>query len=182
MHEVGSADAVVRGHFEMQAKGCDGLGSPFTAKLCRTLASLLDCKTQTGKRVLDWQGDPRDDALALRLCGGLHALVLSGADPQLAAIYPPHNVDHETMLRALTEAIERNDATLSRALDSPPQTNEIARSGMLLPGFLTIAHETGLPLSLHEIGSSAGLNLLFDRFFYRYGDTEWGDPASIEWL
>ena len=49
---------------------------------------------------------------------------------------------------------------------------------MLLPGFLPIARETGLPLALHEIGSSAGLNLLFDRFHYRYGDVEWGDPAS----
>jgi hypothetical protein len=35
-----------------------------------------------------------------------------------------------------------------------------------------------LPLTLHEIGSSAGLNLLFDRFHYRYGDAEWGDAAS----
>ncbi|TIP80037.1 MAG: DUF2332 domain-containing protein, partial [Mesorhizobium sp.] len=38
--------------------------------------------------------------------------------------------------------------------------------------------ETGLPLDLCEIGASAGLNLLFDSFHYRYGDAEWGDPAS----
>uniref|UniRef100_UPI0025F9B5B3 DUF2332 domain-containing protein n=1 Tax=uncultured Nitratireductor sp. TaxID=520953 RepID=UPI0025F9B5B3 len=61
---------------------------------------------------------------------------------------------------------------------SPPQTNEIGRAAMLLPGFLTIARETGLPLDLREIGSSAGLNLLFDRFHYRYGESEWGDAAS----
>jgi len=29
-----------------------------------------------------------------------------------------------------------------------------------------------------EIGTSAGLNLNFDRFHYRYGAAEWGDPAS----
>jgi len=49
---------------------------------------------------------------------------------------------------------------------------------MLLPGFLAIARETGLPLDICEIGSSAGLNLLFDRFSYDFGGTPWGDPAS----
>ena len=49
---------------------------------------------------------------------------------------------------------------------------------MLLPGFLAIARETGLPLEIAEIGASAGLNLNFDRYHYRYGAAEWGDPAS----
>jgi hypothetical protein len=29
-----------------------------------------------------------------------------------------------------------------------------------------------------EIGASAGLNQIWDRYRYRYGDTIWGDPAS----
>jgi hypothetical protein len=33
-------------------------------------------------------------------------------------------------------------------------------------------------LDIVEIGTSAGLNLNFDRFHYRYGASEWGDPAS----
>ncbi|MEI8446160.1 MULTISPECIES: DUF2332 domain-containing protein [unclassified Mesorhizobium] len=91
---------------------------------------------------------------------------------------PPNEADEAAIAAALPEAIARNDDWLLAALASAPQTNEIARSGMLLSGFLTIASETGLPLALHEIGSSAALNLLFDRFHYRYGDAEWGDPAS----
>jgi hypothetical protein len=179
MNEISSTAApAIRDHFESQAKACDGLGSPFTARLCRALAGLLDESTWTGQRVLEWPGNPRDDALALRLCGGLHALVLSGSDRRLTAIYPPQQVDDETMRTVLTEAIGRNDQALFAALDNAPQTNEIARSGMLLPGFLAIARETGLPFALHEIGSSAALNLQFDRFFYRYGETEWGDAAS----
>jgi hypothetical protein len=179
MNEISSTAApAIRDHFEMQAKACDGLGSPFTARLCRALAGLLDETTQTGRRVLEWPGNSRDDALALRLCGGLHALVLSGSDRQLAAIYPPQQVDDETMRLVLTEAIGPNDQALLAALDNAPQTNEIARSGMLLPGFLAIARETGLPFALHEIGSSAALNLQFDRFFYRYGEAEWGDATS----
>jgi hypothetical protein len=179
MNEISSTAApAIRDHFETQAKACDGLGSPFTARLCRALAGLLDETTRTGRRVLKWPGNPRDDALALRFCGGLHALVLSGSDPQLAAIYPPQQVDDGTMRLVLTKAIARNDQALVAALDNAPQTNEIARSGMLLPGFLAIARETGLPFALHEIGSSAALNLQFDRFSYRYGAAEWGDATS----
>jgi hypothetical protein len=48
----------------------------------------------------------------------------------------------------------------------------------MLPGFLLIARETGLPLAVNEIGSSAGLNLVFDRFRYDYGGKEWGDISS----
>lgn len=49
---------------------------------------------------------------------------------------------------------------------------------MLLPGFLAIGRETGMPLALHEIGASAGPNLLFDRYCYRYGDTGRGPDGS----
>ncbi|MCR4266941.1 DUF2332 domain-containing protein [Nitratireductor sp. ZSWI3] len=173
---MGSDD--ISRHFEKQARACDRMGSPFTAQLCRLLPDLLDTATATGRRVREWPGNPSEDALALRLCGGLHALVLSGEDPRLAAAYPPHLVSREALREALGGAIAVHDEQLCRTLDSAPQTNEIARSGMLLPGFLAIAREAGLPLDLHEIGSSAGLNLLFDRFHYLYADTEWGDQAS----
>jgi hypothetical protein len=174
----GAREIAVREHFRGQAMASDTLGSPFTARLCRALADILDRSTLTGTHTLDWDGDPRVDALSLRFCGGLHAIVLSGDDPQLAAAYPPRAADEETLRRVLPGAIARNDERLAASLASAPQTNETARSGMLLPGFLLIARETGLPLALYEIGSSAGLNLLFDRFHYRYGAAAWGDPAS----
>ena len=176
-------DAAIRKYFIHQATACDALGSPFTGGLCRVLSKNLDRSTATGRRVLDWPGNVWEDALALRLCGGLHALVLSGADRALAAIYPPNQADDESLADAVCGAIDRNDDRLARALESAPQTNEIGRSGMLLPGFLMIARETELPFALNEIGSSAGLNLLFDRFHYRYGDVEWGNgdsPARLQ--
>ena len=58
------------------------------------------------------------------------------------------------------------------------QTNEVRRCGVLLPAFAQVAGETGQPLALIEIGPSAGLNLLFDRYQYHYGDLRVGDPAS----
>jgi hypothetical protein len=169
---------VIRQHFVHQASSCERLGSPFTARLCRVLAECLDETTQTGRKVLHWPGNTRENALALRLCGALHVLVLAGADTGLAAVYPPQEAGDAEFRLALQNAIARHDLDLSISLDSAPQTNEIARAAMLLPGFLAIAREVELPLALHEIGSSAGLNLLFDRFHYRYGDAEWGDAVS----
>ncbi|MGN6769892.1 MAG: DUF2332 domain-containing protein [Rhizobiaceae bacterium] len=168
----------IAAHFELQAKACDALGSPFTARICRTAISVLDTRTETGKRILGWPGDPGADALSLRLAGGLHALVLSSADEELAAVYPPNVADDAMLQDTLAAAIRRRDANLVGSLASPPQTNEIARSGMLLPGFLFIARKYRLSLAIREIGSSAGLNLNFDRFHYRYGPLEWGDAGS----
>lgn len=52
------------------------------------------------------------------------------------------------------------------------QTNEIGRCAVLLP-----ALPAG-PLALLEVGSSAGLCLLLDEFYYDYGDKQIGNPAS----
>jgi hypothetical protein len=65
---------------------------------------------------------------------------------------------------------DRLEAYLAQA----PQTNEVARSAMLLGGFLTVAHACPLPLAVLEIGASAGLNLLFDRYRYEFGSWRWG--------
>ncbi|MDI6028866.1 DUF2332 family protein [Corticibacterium sp. UT-5YL-CI-8] len=175
---MAAPDNQIGDHFEHQAIACDRLGSPFTGSLCRALIRVLDDTTQTGRRVLSWPGNPRWDALALRLCGGLHGLVLTRADAALSAVYPPSERNEDVLAAILPGAIARNDSLLSAALDNAPQTNETARSAMLLPGFLTIARETGLPLALNEIGSSAGLNMLFDRFHYVYGKMRWGDALS----
>jgi hypothetical protein len=70
------------------------------------------------------------------------------------------------------------DAELVGWLAGPPQTNEVARSCVLMAGLLTIAEATGLPLRLFELGTSAGLNLNLDRFGYRLGEAVTGDAAS----
>ena len=46
------------------------------------------------------------------------------------------------------------------------QTNEVQRSWALLPAFLSLAD--GRPFDLLELGPIAGLNLLWDRYSYRY--------------
>ena len=59
------------------------------------------------------------------------------------------------------------------------QTNEVQRSWMLLPCFLEIARRTGVEtLDLVELGSSAGFNLVWDRYRYRYQAGDWGPQSS----
>ncbi len=55
------------------------------------------------------------------------------------------------------------------------QTNEVQRSWMLLPCFLEVALRTGVEtLDLIELGPSAGLNLVWDRYGYAYEQGTWG--------
>lgn len=70
----------------------------------------------------------------------------------------------------LTRWGEVRDTILSRAT----QTNEAARCAVLLP-FLA---ELPQPLALIEVGASAGLCLLPERYSYRYDDGTVLDPAD----
>ena len=179
-----ASEATIREAFAEQAEACAGRGSPFTGRLCEALARVLDRSTQVGQRVLDWPGrlDARGDSVPLRLAGGLHALVRRGSLPNLTALYPPHSLpDLKVMERALAEALPRADEGLLPWLDLPPQTNEPMRSAPLMAGLLVIAQETkGLPIALYEVGASAGLLLMLDRYRHCLGDTTAGAPdASV---
>lgn len=115
----------------------------------------------------------------MRLLGGLHFLVLSGAAPQLAQAYPPSaGAEEGRLAEALDAALERREAELAEFMRSPPQTNEVGRGLALIGGFLTVAAETGLPLRVFEIGASAGLLQAFDRFRYEPAGWTLGDPGA----
>lgn len=168
-------------HFRKQSEACFALGSPLTAQLLRHAAALLEAEAAApqpaawAKPLLAWPGDLQADAVALRLAGALHRAVLDDLDPDLAAAYAdPAKLD-ETLVAA---ALARNARLLAHYLQSPPQTNEVMRSAVLLGGFLDIAAKLGLPLALHEIGASAGLNLNWDAYRYDFGSWQWGDPAA----
>ena len=165
----------VRAAFRRQAADCRELGSPLTALVCELCAERLDAASPAGAAVLGWPGDPQEDALALRLAGALHALALMGRSAGLAAVYPPSpRPSPDRLWRAIAPVLAAEETFIREWLSSPPQTNEVARSGILLGGFLTVAAETGLPLVLSEIGASAGLNLHWDRYGYRIGGRTWG--------
>jgi hypothetical protein len=176
------ADLTVQEAFAEQARACAKRGSPFTALLCEALSRCLDRSTELGRRVLDWPGRPdaRGDSVPLRLAGGLHALVRRSSCPSLAELYPPNALPNlETVHRVLARVLPAAEAELIEWLELPPQTNEPMRSAPLMAGLLTLAQQTnGLPFALYEVGASAGLMLVLDRYRYRFGGTEAGTAGS----
>jgi hypothetical protein len=167
----------IREAFAIQAGWCDSLGSPFTARLCAVLGQNLDRSTAIGRRILDWPlaADVTEPAVPLRIAGGLHALVRAGRLPALARLYPPNPLPaHGALWRAVSDALVEAESELLPWLDSAPQTNEVARSGVLMAGLLAIASRTQQPLALYELGASAGLNLILDRYGYRLGSRTFG--------
>jgi hypothetical protein len=162
-----------------QRKACTTLGSPFMGRLMGLLAQHWPDDTPLARRFAAWPGDvsAAGASLPLRLAGGLHALVLTGRDADLAAAYPPHDVSDAVLLQAVHNAMRQHDAFLSAWVENAPQTNEVRRSSVLIAAahWLTARHD--LPLRLSELGASAGLNLMFDQFRLDIGAQSWG-PGS----
>lgn len=111
----------------------------------------------------------------MRITGGLNALARSGDDAVLSAIYQTRSGN---IAGEISRVIRQWDERLLPWLDGPPQTNEVARSGMLYPGIMAVTRRFGPDVELLELGSSAGLNLNLDRFGYDLGGVKAGDPAS----
>lgn len=167
----------VRQAFRDQARSCAALGSPLMQRLMGGLAEALTPGHPVSDRILGWQGDPssRVDSVPLRLAGGLHALVLTGQAPDLAAAYASGTDPTGTALTT----IRRHPAFLLDWLTSPPQTNEVRRSAPLIAAAHWLTARFGLPLILSELGASAGLNLLWDRYALLVSGQTFGprDPA-----
>lgn len=163
----------ILGELRRQARTCAEMGSPFTARLLTLLSRELASAGPVGARLLGWRGT-RDEVVPLRLAGALHALVLSGAAPDLARAYPPHDPSDEALRSALLAALHDHADHVARTLDGPPQTNEVARSAVLIAAAHWLHARHPLPLRLSELGASAGLNLHFDRYAVQAGPVRLG--------
>jgi hypothetical protein len=170
-------EKAVREAFRNQALFCERSGTPLTVAVLRGIEAALDRTTETGRRTLDWPGDPRGsgDSVPLRLAGGMHALARREVDPRLTRLYRGELDGAAVTVR---DVLHRFDAELVGWLDSPPQTNETGRAAPIMAGLLMLADRFGLPFELVELGASAGLNLNLDRLGYALGTTRAGDPAS----
>jgi hypothetical protein len=155
--------AQMRAHAEF----CASTGAPLYAVLMRGLADDLDSGGPTAE-VLDGRLDaPPGDVVQLRLLGGLHRIVLRRQAPLLATYY--RSVGGEAApdgaWAVARDVVAAHVDELRSALDVPPQTNEPGRAAALAAGLLVTALVKGRSdVRLLEVGASAGLNLLVDRF------------------
>jgi hypothetical protein len=174
------ARETLAGRLRWQAEWCLRLGSPLYAAILEGAATDLEQGGPAWRLLEGREREPAASFVQLRLMGAVHRLVLMGRIPELAAVYPSvgGTADLERGPSLFVEALDAHSDEIRAHLDRPVQTNEVSRCAGLLGGFLTIARETGLPLSLREVGASAGLHLRFDRYRYVSGDWAWGDPDS----
>lgn len=163
-------------YFDKQADGCERDGSPLYATLSRACARDVERGGPVAKLLERWSGNPLLDAVAMRLFGAVHRLVLNGELPELASHYPSMGGKPKSpqLEEAFLAAVASEADRILPELENQVQTNEVCRSGVLLGGFLEIAANTGLPLRMLELGASAGLNQIWDQYRYRLGNHVWG--------
>lgn len=170
-------------HFEWFADWCVGT-SPLYERLARAVAAdpdLLDLAA----------GTPEGKSPAHLLLASVQFLLLAGRDSELADFYPtvtddPENPEATDPAPAFREFCLAHADEIRGLLETRrTQTNSVRRCAALLPAFETVSRRADrAPLALVEVGPSAGLNLLWDRYGYDYGDAgRYGDldsPVRIE--
>ena len=124
------------------------------------------------------------NALPNLFFSAVHFLLLNGEHHQLAAFYPSLNNNskhYDFAYPYFRSFVLEHKNEIDRIITTRfVQTNEVGRCAILVPAFGLVArHAKNRPLALIEIGSSAGLTLLWDRYHYQYNKTlQCGDPNS----
>ncbi|MGE3690431.1 MAG: DUF2332 domain-containing protein [Novosphingobium sp.] len=171
--------ATVREAYANQVDYCRNNDAPVTARIVEAIATLLD-RPDPGtfiERIRDWPGAPLADAVPLRSAGALHGLFLAGMAPELGAIYANVEADDVAIVG---DVLRREEAFVLPWLDGPPQTNEAGRSSGFVAAMLWLAAQDMPPrFECLEIGSSAGINLMIDRYFYDLGGVQVGPRDGV---
>ena len=163
---------------EVQRQACAALSAPCTTRVILSEFAVVRTRTETARKMRDWPALTKHEALPLRLAGGLHNLFLTGDAPELARVYNGELSDQETIDAIVCALIERFDVRLASWLDSPPQTNEAGRSACIMAGLLWLARRLGSRFELNEIGASAGINTMMDRYYFKLGGIRVGPVDS----
>jgi hypothetical protein len=169
-----------RQNFLWQSAASFKLGSPLYGTLLAQAADLLGTGGMLDQVLGPWQGIPASDLPALRWAGALHFLALSGQAPLLARHYPScaGTPDFSVIWDAIDGLSHQHLDFIQDFMKSPPQTNEVQRSALIVPALHYLAAAM-MParaptIELLEIGASAGLNQYPDRVAIDFGSFELG--------
>ena len=162
--------------FERFARECATLGSPFYERLSTFVAG--------DDRLLDISAHATREPVPNAFFGAVHYLLLKGNNHELRDYYPsltdPPRADDRLFPVFADFCAASRDQIIPLVASRIVQTNEVNRSAVLAPAF-SVVHELGnrRPLALVEVGTSAGLNLFWDRYRIAYSDgVVLGDPNS----
>jgi hypothetical protein len=148
-------------------------GSPLYARLSEGVGGDEELKALAARAK---PGQPH----ANMLLGAVHFLLLRGAEHPLRRHYPDLGggaAEGEDPFPLFRDFVTRHRDELVGLIETRvTNTNEVGRSAVLHPGFRML-QENG-PLHLIEIGPSAGLNMIWDRYGVRYSDKCAISPAA----
>ncbi|MEO7571347.1 MAG: DUF2332 domain-containing protein [Acidimicrobiales bacterium] len=162
-----------------QAQACRASPSPLYGRVLDAVLADVRDGGVCAELLVGRDEDPLASALALRLLGGVHRIVLDGRAPELAAFYPSvGGADSGDPGPAFLTTVRRHRDEVERRMLDGVQTNEVGRSAVLVGGYAAVTRRTALPLRVLELGASAGLNLRWDHFSYDTGRAVSGDPHS----
>jgi hypothetical protein len=156
--------SVGRDYWEFFAEDAGRTGSALYARLSASIARDEELRALAARARV---GQPH----ANLLFGAVHFLILRGARHPLTRFYATVGgtvsaVD-EDPFPDFRDFVQANLAALTPLIETRvTNTNEVGRSAILNAGFRAIGADA--PLALIEVGPSAGLNMIWNRYGVRY--------------
>ena len=168
----------IEAQFKYFALECEELEAPLYASLSDLLS-----QDESIHRLLS--GARKQQPIANLFFAAVKYLLRTYPEERLAVDYlnahRGETIDPKDVYRHLQEFCLRSEKPLNDVIGNRfVQTNVANRCAYLLPAFKYISSiSDGKPISFVEIGCSAGLNLLWDKYRYTYSDgTTFGDAQS----
>jgi hypothetical protein len=120
---------------------------------------------------------PRRGHNPVLLLAVVHYLVLGGLDHPLSAVYAGTS-DADPGPLFVDVCLTHRAQVLELLANEQVNTNEVGRSAVLGPALTYTAQRAGEPLAHLDVGCSAGLNLLCDRYLLDYGPAGTSGPPD----